>query len=108
MTLAETLHEMIAESAKRTAHLPRPIASVTVHREGMALDVCLDGDKPDYGEWIKGEGADISLKREVSSGKVCGARLPLLAKTLIIGGDFGTITIDIEAGTMTVEPSCES
>lgn len=77
----------------------KPIASIIVSRDGNSMDVCLDTSLSTYGEWIKGEGGDISLTREQETNKLAGAHLPLYAKTLMIAGDnFEMISIDLESG----------
>jgi hypothetical protein len=91
-----------AEEAKRFNEThAQPVASVYVSAEGNAMDVSLDNSRSKYGEWIAGEGADVSLDRDQDTRKVCGARLPLYAKTLVVAGDnFGPIVIDLETGAI--------
>lgn len=98
---AKVIGEMLEESRRLTEHLPKPIASVYVNIEGRSIEVCLDNSKADYGEWIPGEGADITINRDRETKKVTGAHLPLYAKTLVIGGEnFPTITIDLATGQL--------
>lgn len=98
---AKQLEQMARESTELTKDWPRPIASVFVNREGRALDINLDTSKDDYNEWIPGEGGDIGLDRDRDTNKVNGARLPLYAKTLIVGGFNFSLRIDLETGEVT-------
>lgn len=95
---------LIAASLQRIAALPKPIASVSYSKDGNALDVTLTNETSYYGDWIKGEGADICLYRDQKTKKVVGAHLPFYAKTLNIGLEYGCITIDVESGKFTFEP----
>src|SRR5687768_14515186 len=101
--LAKFLLESMAEAERKTAHLPKPIAGIYVSREGQSVEVCLDTSKRTYSEWVEGEGADIGLLRDADTERLAGAHLPLYAKTLIIGGHFPTITIDLETGAVSIE-----
>lgn len=101
--LADFIDSAIEESRKRTEHLAKPIASVCFSKEGYSLEVTLDNTKSYYGDWIKGEGGDISLYRDQETDKVVGAHLPCYAKTLVIGGNFPTITIDLTSGKVSIE-----
>jgi hypothetical protein len=58
--------------------------ALTVHEEGNTVELCLDTSIATYGEWIKGEGADICLLRSMETGKVMGCLLPLLNDKLVI------------------------
>ena len=79
-------------------------ASIYVSRDGNALDICLDTSVNYYGDWIKGEGGDISLYRDQENDKVAGAHLPLHAQKLVIAGDnIPCITIDLTTGKVEVE-----
>jgi hypothetical protein len=57
-----------------------PIKPFTPHafidRENRCIEIVLE-DVSSYNEWIKGEGADISLIRAMDGDRVVGARLPL-------------------------------
>lgn len=69
-----------------------------------AIDINLDLTSQDYSEWIPGEGADIALMRDMETKKVVGARLPMYAKRLIVGGEgLPTIVFDLESGKAFVE-----
>jgi len=49
---------------------------VLVQPEVKTLEIMLE-DTPYYAEWIKGEGADISIYRAIDNDRVVGALLPL-------------------------------
>lgn len=96
--LEETLRR---EREKVKINPARPIASIYVSKNGSSIDVCLDNSVQDYSEWIKGEGADIALNRSLETNKVCGAHLPLYAKSLVIGGTgIKPLCIDLESGVI--------
>jgi hypothetical protein len=54
--------------------------SLFVNEAGRCVDVFLE-DVPFYGEWIKGEGADICLHRAQDDDRIVGATLPLRVLT---------------------------
>jgi hypothetical protein len=58
--------------------------ALTVNEEGDAGELYLDTSIATYGEWIKGEGADIYLLKSMETGKVVGCRLPLLNDKLVV------------------------
>lgn len=102
--LGEFLKEAGEEGERFRARVPNPIASIYVSREGNSMEVNLDNSKSCYGDWIPGEGGDITINRDQVTKKVTGAHLPLYAKTLCIGGDnFETITIDLTTGQLIPE-----
>lgn len=102
-TLAAFIKQAIAESEILNADVPRPIAGVHFSKEGKSLDVTLDNSLSTYGDWIEGEGADISITRDQETHKVAGAHFPLYAKTLVIGGsNIETLRFDLETGSMFV------
>ena len=104
--LHATLLAAVEEGRRMTAHLPKPIASVSVSKGGNTIDIYLDNTKDSYGEWIRGEGADITLQREWETGKVVGAHLPLYAKSLIISGEvLPEVAYDLESGAVITWPS---
>lgn len=45
------------------------------NKEGNCLSV-FTSNEPYYGEWIKGEGADICLYRSIKDNKLIGINLP--------------------------------
>jgi len=47
-----------------------------VNEAGRCVEVFLE-DVPFYGEWIRGEGADICLHRAQDDNRIVGATLPL-------------------------------
>jgi len=99
--LAELLVAGASEMDQRCAHL-RLICSVHYSPVGKSLDVQLDtGDNVNH-EWIKGEGADIGLMRSRESKRLAGAYLPCYAKTLMVSGNFPTITIDLATGKVEI------
>lgn len=51
---------------------------ILVKPEFGTVDIALE-DVPCYHEWIKGEGADISVWRAMDGNRVVGATLPLRA-----------------------------
>ena len=67
--------------------------SLYVNNDGNSVELVLDTSVPTYGDWIKGEGGDISLIRSRETGKVMGCRLPLYNKKLCIYHD-GPIRIN--------------
>lgn len=94
------------KAQKELERFPKPIASICISKEGQAVEVSLDTSKGTYSEWIEGEGADIGLDRDMETKKVNGVRLPLYAKTIIIGGvglNMPTIYIDIETGRVEIK-----
>lgn len=67
--------------------------SLCVNQEGKSVELILDTSRDTYGEWIKGEGSDISLIRDQETNKVIGVRLPLYNDRLCIHHD-GPIRIN--------------
>lgn len=55
----------------------RPCATLFIDEDSTSVELMVDNSKSTYGEWIKGEGADICLIRENETNKVVGVRLPL-------------------------------
>jgi hypothetical protein len=105
----ESMRPDMEHADRVRAALPKPIAAVFFSRDGKALDITLDTNANDYSDWIKGEGADIGLKRDRDTEKVVGAHLPLYAKTLMIGGDdMPTLLVDIATGKVTQWPEREA
>ena len=74
---ASELHEFLQESLARCQEVP-PLTSVLVHRASGTIEILLDTKANVYSEWIKGEGADIHLLRDMETHKVMGCRLPLI------------------------------
>jgi len=58
--------------------------SLTVDEDGSAVELVLDNRVSTYGDWIKGEGADIHLLRCMKTDKVVGCRLPLMLNKLVV------------------------
>ena len=60
-----------------------------------------------YGDWIKGEGADICLYRDMETNKVVGCHLPLYQKNLIVSrskeDEYETLFSDIHDPSQEVE-----
>lgn len=106
--LTPNMAELDALAPAPQSEPAKPIASVYFSRDGKSLeslDVCLDTSIADYGEWIKGEDADIALKRSLETHGLTGAHLPLYAKTLMVGGEgMPTIAIDLETGRVGPAP----
>lgn len=55
----------------------KPCASLWIDKESDRVELHLDSSASTYNEWIKGEGADISLIRCGKTNKVIGVNLPL-------------------------------
>jgi len=55
----------------------KPCASLWIDKENDRIELLLDTTAATYGEWIPGEGADISLVRCGKTNKVIGVNLPL-------------------------------
>jgi len=64
--------DLIKESEKY-----KPCASLWIDKESRRVELLLDSSHSTYGEWIKGEGADICLIRDNETNKVVGVKLPL-------------------------------
>lgn len=97
--LAKFLTDAMEESRIFTANLPKPIASVSVSKDGASIDICLDNTKSTYSDWIKGEGADIAIIRDQETNRVVGAHLPLYAKSIVFGGQvLPTLRFNLETG----------
>lgn len=77
--LADFLKEAIEESKKYETCM-----ALTVHEEGDAVELILDTGVSTYGQWIKGEGADICLYRCQETDRVIGCRLPLMKRNLSV------------------------
>lgn len=58
-----------------------------VSEDGSAVTLYTDTALDTYGEWIKGEGADICLYRCRETDMVVGVRLPLRRKNLAVFHD---------------------
>lgn len=87
---AMKLMEMVA-----TAKQNGPCMSLHVSTDGQAVELLLDTSANTYSDWIKGEGADIGLIRDMDTNRVLGVRLPLYQRKLMVSGDdFETVTID--------------
>ena len=54
-----------------------PVATLWIDKESYRVELILDTSACVYHEWIKGEGADISLVRCSKTNKVIGINLPL-------------------------------
>lgn len=107
--LAQFIRNAIEEVHRITANMPKPIMSLHISDEGKSVDLCLDTSKATYGDWIKNEGADITLQREDGTDRVFGARLPLYAKTLVVGGNnIPTLYFDLESGNQLHPPEAAS
>jgi len=61
-----------------------PVMSLLVDEVNSSVELFLDTSKRTYGDWIKGEGADICLYRDAETHKVVGCYLPLYQKELIV------------------------
>lgn len=55
----------------------KPYASLWIDKDSDRVELTLDTSSSTYNEWIKGEGADISLIRCDKTHKVIGVNLPL-------------------------------
>lgn len=71
----------LAELAEAAKDVP-PCTTLFMDEEGDAVVLRLDNKRATYGDWIKGEGADICLYRDMETHKVMGCRLPLYQKEL--------------------------
>lgn len=107
-SLAEFIKAACEQAQQATAHLPKPIASVWVSIEWQALEIRLTTDGSDYSEWIKGEGGDVCLLRDMETHKVVGARLPLYARTLIVSCGDADVTFNIPQKTDGKPPPAEN
>lgn len=77
-----------AEFMKRAAEEMKDVpesASVLIHSDGNAIQIHLTNKSNYYGEWIKGEGADICLYRDRETNRVVGCMLPLYVDTVHVG-----------------------
>jgi hypothetical protein len=54
-----------------------PVATLWIDKDSDRVELILDTSACVYHEWIKGEGADISLVRCSKTNKVVGINLPL-------------------------------
>jgi hypothetical protein len=61
-----------------------PMMTLEVDEESSLVELILDTKRSTYGEWIKGEGGDICLYRDMETNKVVGCRLPLYQKKLMV------------------------
>ena len=75
----EEFEKLIAEAAAKP-----PMMVLDVDEQSSSVELILDTKVRTYGEWIKGEGADICLYRDVETKKVVGCRLPLYQKKLMV------------------------
>ena len=67
--------------------------ALNVSEDGKAVELWLDTSIATYSEWIKGEGADITLMRDQETGRVVGCRLLLMNRKLCVHHD-GPIRIN--------------
>lgn len=74
---ARTLLEMASAAKDRP-----PVMSLFVDEESKSVELILDTHRQYYGEWIKGEGGDICLYRDMETHKVVGCFLPLYQREL--------------------------
>jgi hypothetical protein len=72
--------DFLAELSKNYQSCP----SIYIDKESESLEILLDPSANYYSDWIKGEGADISLYRDRETNKVIGARLPFYDTKLSI------------------------
>lgn len=54
-----------------------PCASLWIDKDAYRVELLLDTNASTYNEWLKGEGADISLVRCRETNKIVGVNLPL-------------------------------
>jgi hypothetical protein len=80
----EEFFKKIVAGALIAAEVP-PSTTVCIDEEGKAVELFTDNKVSYYGEWIKGEGADICIYRERQTEKVIGVRLLLRYENLIVG-----------------------
>lgn len=76
-----------AEQIKKMAALAKnkpPVMSLLIDEEGVCVDLVLDTTRSYYGDWIKGEGGDICLYRDMDTKKVVGCHLPLYQRSLMV------------------------
>lgn len=65
--------DRMLEQASKYKHC----ASLEIDKDSNRVSLYLDTSKDTYGEWIKGEGSDISLIRDRETNRVVGVNLPL-------------------------------
>jgi hypothetical protein len=61
-----------------------PSMSIYVDMDGHSVELIVDPTVSHYGEWIKGEGADICLLRCQETNRVVGVHLPLYNEKLSV------------------------
>lgn len=59
-----------------------PMMTLHINEPSSSVELFLDTKVNYYGEWIKGEGGDICLYRDMETNKVVGCHLPLYQKEL--------------------------
>lgn len=77
MSFAEQLKKMSAVAKEQP-----PVMSLLIDEQSDSVELVLDTKRDYYGEWIKGEGGDICLYREMETKKVVGCYLPLYQREL--------------------------
>ena len=75
-TSEEEFAELLKTGMAEAASVP-PCTSLLMDEQGGAVELLTDTKAIYYGEWIKGEGADICLYRERETGRIVGCRLPM-------------------------------
>ena len=88
----EEFQKLLAEARKY-----QPCASLCIDNDTHRVSLYLDTSKNTYGEWIKGEGSDISLIRDRDTDKVVGVHLPLYLTNFSINHSDG-IEIKLNRG----------
>jgi uncharacterized protein (DUF433 family) len=78
-TLIEILKAGVEECRKYETCM-----ALHVSEDGKSVDLVLDTSRAYYGEWIKGEGADICLYRDMDTNEVVGCHLPLMDRKLVV------------------------
>jgi len=81
----------------------KPCASLWIDKGSDRVELLLDTNTNTYHEWIKGEGADISLVRCSKTNKVIGINLPLYQTDFSIFHSHG-IRVRINEGYLKNEP----
>lgn len=96
--MSETIETAMEYLARVNVVSVGPCMSLHVSKEGRAVILQLDNTcGRDISECIPGEGADISISREIDTGRVVRVRLPLYQERLVVSGE-GMKTVMFQVG----------
>ncbi len=84
--IGDSLAKFLLE-AEEKAKKNKTCMAIYVCQESHSVELLLDTGVSTYGDWIKGEGADICLIRCQETHKVYGVRLPLYNERLLVQYD---------------------